>query len=109
MFLVIVFLSCSNEDDNVNSSNGEGIERVSYDEPYLIRYDIAESTLVNLSIYSMFPVELKKTLINEPQYAGHYEVLWGYTDDNGDIVSTGYYKTVLSASGQTNTKLFYLK
>jgi len=107
--VAIVFLSCNDDDNNINSSNGEGIERVSYDEPYLISYNIAESTFVNLSIYSMSPLQLKKTLINEPQYPGNYQILWGYTDDNGDTVSTGYYKTVLSASGQTKTKLFYLK
>ena len=66
-------------------------------------------TFVNLSIYSMSPLQLKKTLINEPQYAGNYQILWGYTDDNGDTVSTGYYKRVLLASGQTYTKLFYLE
>lgn len=109
IFIATVFLSCNDDDNNINSSNGEGIDRVSYDEPYLISFDIAESTFVNLSIYSMSPLELKKTLINEPLYVGHYQVLWGYTDDNGDTVSTGYYKTVLSASGQTKTKLFYLK
>ena len=60
IFVAIVFLSCNDDDNNVNGSNGEGIDRVSYDEPYLISYDIAESTFVNLSIYSMFPLELKK-------------------------------------------------
>ncbi len=104
-----LLISCNDEVNNVNSSNGEGVERVSYDQPYLISYNIAESTFVNLSIYSMSPLQLKKTLINEPQYAGNYQILWGYTDDNGDTVSTGYYKRVLLASGQTYTKLFYLE
>jgi hypothetical protein len=108
-FIAIVLISCNDDDSNINSSNGEGIERVSYDEPYLISFSIAESTFVNLSIYSMSPLQLKKTLIDEPLYTGNYQILWGYTDDNGDTVSTGYYKTVLSASGQTKTKLFYLK
>jgi hypothetical protein len=109
IFVVIVFLSCNDDDNNINSSNGEGIERVTYDEPYLISFSIAESTFVNLSIYSMSPLQLKKTLINESLYAGNYQILWGYTDDNGDTVSIGYYKRVLSASGQTYTKLFYLE
>ncbi len=62
---------------------------------------------VNLKVYNILGQEIK-TLVNEPQDAGFYEVLWDSTDDSGNPVATGIYFYRLQAEDLTETKKMVL-
>lgn len=55
-----------------------------------IKYQVPEDVHVAISIYNSLG-QLVRTLVNETQSAGKYEVVWDSTDDNGIRVSSGVY------------------
>ncbi|MBD3217525.1 MAG: T9SS type A sorting domain-containing protein, partial [candidate division Zixibacteria bacterium] len=62
---------------------------------------------VSLKVYNLLGQEVK-TLVNEPQDAGFYEVVWDSTDDSGNSVATGIYFYRLQAEDLTETKKMVL-
>ncbi|NIS14642.1 MAG: T9SS type A sorting domain-containing protein, partial [Aliifodinibius sp.] len=62
---------------------------------------------VTLKVYNILGQEVR-TLVNEPQDAGFYEVAWDSRDDNGNPVATGIYFYRLQADNLTETKKMVL-
>lgn len=66
----------------------------SYPNPFnlqtQIRYSLAKAGHVTLSIYSVLGQKVR-TLIDETQEAGSYQVIWDGRDERGEIVSSGVY------------------
>ncbi len=74
-----------------------------------IRYDIAERTDARLVIYNMLGQEVR-TLVNETQEVGRYEVMWNGLDNAGLPISTGVYIYHLQAGKYSKTyKMAYIK
>lgn len=61
-----------------------------------IKYQIPEDVHVAISIYNSLG-QLVRTLVNEAQSAGEYEVVWDGTDNNGLRVSSGVYIYLMRA------------
>jgi len=56
----------------------------------IIQYSIPKDSRVELKIYNI-KGELVRTLVNEPQSIGYYDVVWNGRDDNDIPVSSGVY------------------
>lgn len=72
-----------------------------------IKYDLAESGKVQLHIYSVTG-QVVRTLVNGPQAAGRYQILWDGNDDRGISVSSGMYFYRLTAEKFTSVKKLML-
>lgn len=68
-----------------------------------IRYNILESGKVTLKIYDLLGREIK-TLVNEDQINGKYQVLWNGENNFGSNVSSGVYFYQLKAGDFIQTK-----
>ncbi|MCD4650753.1 MAG: T9SS type A sorting domain-containing protein [Candidatus Cloacimonetes bacterium] len=83
---------------NINLSN--------YPNPFnpetTISYDLAKPSPVSLGIYNIKGQHVR-TLVNEPQHAGSYEVLWSGKDANGETVGSGIYLYRLKTNKQIQT------
>ena len=55
-----------------------------------IRYQIPKAVQVELKIFNVIGQEIR-TLVNEKQQPGYYDVLWDAKDNNGQDVSSGLY------------------
>jgi len=74
-----------------------------------IRYTLPENGQVNLTIYDQLGRQVK-TLVNQSQTAGEYQVQWDGRDDNGRLMSSGlYFLTIKSGSFKQTEKLVLLK
>jgi hypothetical protein len=74
----------------------------------ILRYDLPEAGLVNITIYDMMGRQVK-TLINEQQTAGFKSVQWdATTNDAGKLISTGIYLYTIDAGGYRQTKKMIL-
>jgi hypothetical protein len=60
-----------------------------------------------LKIYNVLG-QLVRTLVNEPQKAGTYEVIWGGRDEGGNEVASGIYFYRLETSGFSQAKKMLL-
>ena len=65
-----------------------------------ISYQLAKQVKTSLTIFNL-KGQLVKTLVNERQKAGNYNVLWNAKDTKGGSVSTGIYFYKLNADGKT--------
>jgi len=72
-----------------------------------IRYNILESGRVTLKIYDLLGREIK-TLVNENQINGKYQVLWNGENNFGSNVSSGVYFYQLKAGDFIQTKKMIL-
>jgi len=73
-----------------------------------ISYQLDRSTdNVTLKVYNILGQEVR-TLVNEPQDAGFYEVVWDSRDDSGNPVATGIYFYRLQADNLTETRKMVL-
>jgi len=74
-----------------------------------VSYSVPKTTQVNVMVYDLLG-NLVKTLVNEQQLAGNYEVTWDATNDQGALVPTGNYilKMVAGEFSQTR-KMTLLK
>lgn len=61
-----------------------------------IRYDLAQSTDVELRIYNLLGQEIR-TLLNRRQAAGSHSIQWDGKNDSGEIVASGIYLYQLRA------------
>ena len=72
-----------------------------------IRYDIKKATHVKLKIYNQLGHEVK-TLVNDFQSAGSYNVVWDAHDNNGNRVSSGMYVYRIEAETFVRSKKMVL-
>ena len=73
----------------------------------VIQYSIINPTQVSLRIYDVLGGEVK-TLVNQEQIGGVYEVNWNGNDEAGNKVSTGVYFYKLDAGEYSSTKKMVL-
>ena len=74
-----------------------------------IAYRLANPGLVRLEIYNVLGQPVR-TLVNQFQPAGFYQVFWDARDQRGTAVATGVYLTRLShPDGAQTRRLLYLK
>ena len=75
----------------------------------LLRYDLPEDGLVNITIYDMMG-RIVKTLVNGSQTAGFKSVQWNATNDRNEPVSAGLYLyTIQSGEFRQTKKMVLLK
>ena len=75
----------------------------------LIRFQIPEATRVKLTIFNMMGQEVI-TLLNQKIYAGHHQIQWDGTDQNGKLMSSGIYFYQVEASCEAVIKrLLYIR
>ena len=73
----------------------------------IIKYQLPEATLINLNIYNI-KGQLVKTLVNEMQNAGYYNIIWnGCNNDNKELPS-GFYIYRLSGENYIESKKMLL-
>ena len=76
-----------------------------------IQYSVSSNQIqpihTTLRIYNVLG-QLVKTLVNEPQEAGTYEVIWDGRDENGNEVASGIYFYRLQAEDFTKAKKMLL-
>jgi flagellar hook assembly protein FlgD len=68
-----------------------------------ITYALPKKEDVTLTIFNSLGRKIR-TLVNEQQVAGNYEIKWDGTDDNGKAVPSGIYFYQLKAGTFTETK-----
>ena len=68
-----------------------------------IRYRSHKAVHVNLEIYNLLGHKIR-TMVNEFQEAGNYEVVWDGRDDTGKNVSNGVYIYKIQAGGFSEIK-----
>ena len=73
----------------------------------LLRYDLPESGMVNITIHDMIGRKIK-TLVNSAQSAGYKTIQWNGTDDKNEPVSAGLYLYTIQTRGFTQTKKMVL-
>jgi flagellar hook assembly protein FlgD len=73
----------------------------------LLRYDLSEESLVNITIYDMTGKAVK-TLVNGSQAAGFKSVQWNATNDRNEPVSAGLYLYTIQVGAFRNTKKMVL-
>lgn len=73
----------------------------------LLRYDLPESGMVNITIHDMIGRKVK-TLVNSAQSAGYKTIQWNGTDDKNEPVSAGLYLYTIQTGGFTQTKKMVL-
>ena len=74
-----------------------------------IQYDIPEASKVKICVYNL-NAQLIKTLIQDHQHAGLYQVIWDGTNESGNQVSSGVYMyTVKFKSTVSAKKMILLK
>ena len=73
----------------------------------LLRYDLPQSGMVNITIHDMTGRKIK-TLVNSAQSAGYKTIQWNGTDDNNKSVSAGLYLYTIQTGNFTQTKKMVL-
>ena len=75
----------------------------------MINYSIPNSSLVSIVIYDLLGREVK-TLINNEQNAGNYQVMWNGDNNYGSKVSSGtYFYSIRSSDFHQVRKMILLK
>ena len=72
-----------------------------------IEYRIIEDGLVSLEIYNLLG-QVVKTLVNSPQHAREYRVIWDGRDDYGKGAASGVYFCQLKTGGMVQTRKMVL-
>ena len=73
----------------------------------ILRYDLPEDALVNITIYDMMG-RVVKTMLNSQQNAGFKSVRWNATNNAGQPVSAGLYLYTIQAGDFRQTKKMVL-
>ena len=74
-----------------------------------ITYKLNKNVDIELNIYNM-KGELVKTLVNENQNAGNYNIIWDGTNDNDDKVASGLYiYRIITSDYVESKKMLMLK
>jgi hypothetical protein len=101
-------------DDPVAGQIGKTFQlKQNYPNPFnpttTIPYSISRKSEVILSIYNTLGQEVR-TLVNQQQPAGDYQVVWNGKDNGGNFVASGTYIYRLKAGDVTQTRrLTFLK
>lgn len=100
-------------DNNDFKENPQNLSLSVFPNPFnasvAISYEISNSGSVGLNIYNL-QGQLVKTLIDEEQKIGNYNITWDGTDKNNQIVPSGVYFCKLQQKSQTKIKrLIFLK
>lgn len=102
--------------DNVTGVEEEFIPtefsvKQNYPNPFnpttIIKYEIAEQSIVTINIYNMLGQRIA-TLLNNEKPAGSFEVVWNGTDDFGKKVASGTYIYRVTAGVNTISKKMVL-
>ena len=73
----------------------------------MLRYDLPEDALVNITICDMMGRQVK-TLVNGSQTAGYHSIQWNATNDRNEPVSAGVYLYSIEAGEFVQTKKMVL-
>ena len=73
----------------------------------LLRYDLPQSGMVNITIHDMTGRKIK-TLVNSAQSAGYKTIQWNGTNNNNKSVSAGLYLYTIQTGNFTQTKKMVL-
>ena len=73
----------------------------------LLRYNLPEDGLVNITIYDMMG-RIVKTILNSSQSAGQKHIIWDATNDRNESVSAGLYLYTIQAGEFRKTKKMVL-
>ena len=73
----------------------------------VLRYDLPEDGLVNITIYDMMG-RIVKTLVNSSQTAGYKSIRWNATNDRNEPVSAGLYLYTIQTGEFRQTKKMVL-
>ena len=73
----------------------------------LLRYNLPEDGLVNITIYDMMG-RIVKTILNSSQSAGQKSIIWDATNDRNEPVSAGLYLYTIQAGEFRKTKKMVL-
>ena len=75
-----------------------------------IQYNLAQECKINLAIYNIAGQKVK-TLIEQKQYSGNYEIIWDGKDDLQRKLPAGVYYIRLSVSDHNNIikKLVFIR
>ena len=68
-----------------------------------VSYSVPKSNQVTVVVYDLLG-NVVKTLVNEPQQPGSYEILWDATNDQGALVPTGNYILKMVAGDFSQTR-----
>ena len=75
----------------------------------ILRYDLPENALVNITIYDMMGRRVR-TLVSNQQSTGYKSVQWNATNDAGSPVSAGlYFYTIQAGEFRQTRKMVLLK
>jgi hypothetical protein len=101
-----VYLYHSNEIASINLTKN-------YPNPFnrgtQIEYELPDRGMVNIEIYNVLGQKVR-TLFNDMQFAGTFEVYWDGTNDEGSTVSSGIYLCRLKTdAGISTRKMFFQK
>jgi len=72
-----------------------------------LRYDLAEQTHVNITVYDMLGRKVR-TFLNQQQDPGYKSLIWDATNDYGKPVSAGIYLYRIQAGEYISTKKMVL-
>ncbi len=72
-----------------------------------IKYDLKQETNIKLKIFNILGQKVR-SLVNDVQPAGRYNVTWDGTDDSGKLVSSGIYLYRIFADDFISTKKLIL-
>ena len=72
-----------------------------------IRYQTTESAQVQLEIFDLTGQKIK-SLVDDAQIPGAYEILWDGTNEQGNPVGTGIYLTRLQVGSFTEVRKMLL-
>ena len=98
---------------NTSSNNipGKFYLEYAYPNPFnpltIIRYNLPEDAMVNITIYDMMGRQVK-TLVNASQTAGYKTIHWNATNDKNRSVSAGLYLYAIQAGEFRQTKKMVL-
>ncbi len=100
-------------DTNITPVEYNNVLYPNYPNPFtnstMIQYELQNESLVRFEIYNILGQRVK-TLVNEVQSAGLYNIDWTAQDDNGEKVSSGLYFYRLQTSDLVETmKMIFLR
>ena len=109
---ISLFIEWLNISENL-SMPSEYVLRQNYPNPFnpvtILRYELPEDALVNITIYDMVG-RVIKTLVSDEQSSGYKSILWDATNNIGQSVSAGVYVVRIEAGEFVDTrKMLYVK
>jgi hypothetical protein len=100
------------ENSNIQKINSSKLLQ-NYPNPFnsntIIKYSIHKTSWIKLEIYNTLGQKVK-TLVDDRQVSANYYVRWNGTNNEGDLVTGGYYFYILKIDNQVEAKkMLFLK